>query len=166
MTSVIYIANFFTKFIIRHDCKLISSSIGDDDVESDDRWGSPNHDGGEDDEDDDNGGEGYRFDPSQYQPPFQNQFGIGMPPPRRGIPFFLPNWGGYGVGTPFTPPGPLVPVPTPPIRPSTAPPGSPSDTVCLKFIDLIDSSILRIYTCSYTFFIMIAAIFIRRKGHC
>ena len=98
--------------------------LGDDDAESDDRWGSPNH-GGED-EDDDN------WDPFQYQPPFQDQFGIGMPPPQRGIPFFLPNWGGYGVGTPFTPPGLPVPVPTPPIRPSTAPPGSRSDMVCLS----------------------------------
>ena len=94
--------------------------------------------------------------PYQFQPPFQHQFGMGMPPPGcgssrgRGIPSFFPNWGGIGppsgLGTPFRQPGP--PVPTPPIstRPSSAPPGNQSEMVrvFLKFTKFA-ISFFRIY---------------------
>ena len=66
-----------------------------------------------------------------------------MPPPQRGmtvssrgrgIPSFLPNVGGFGppggLATPFRPPGP--PVTSPPIRSSSAPPGSQSEMVRLS----------------------------------
>ena len=102
-------------------------NVGDDDVGSDDRWGSPNRGGGEAEDDEDvdyNFGGGLQ---NPFQPPFQHQFG-------RGIPSFLPNRGGFGppsgLGTPFRPPGPLVT--SPPIRTSSAPPGSQSEMVRLS----------------------------------
>ena len=58
---------------------------------------------------------------------FQHQFGMwppgGMTVPSRGrgIPSFMPNWGGFGV------PGPTLPP-----RPSTAPPGSQNEMVGLS----------------------------------
>ena len=77
------------------------------------------------------GGGGHHFVPPfpfQFQPPFQDQFGM-LPPGRgmpgssrgRGIPSFFQNWGGYGplggLGT------------TPPIRPNSAPPANQSEMV-------------------------------------
>ena len=93
--------------------------VGDDDVGSEDRWGSPNRSGGEDEEDEDvdyNFGGGLQFQPP-FQPPFQHQFGRGFGPPG-------------GLGTSFRPPVP--PVTSPPIRPSSAPAGSQSEMVRLS----------------------------------
>ena len=117
--------------------KVILSSIGESDVGSDDRWGSPNRAGFEDVDGEDmdyhiGEGGGYPQNPFQFQHPFQHH---GMLPPQpgmtgrgRGIPSFWPNYGGFGppggLGTPFRPPAS-----TQPPRPSTAPPGSQSEMV-------------------------------------
>ena len=103
--------------------------VGDtNDDGSDDRWGSPNRDGGEHEDDEDvdyyNGeGGGYHFGP---QNSFQHQFGMWPPGGMtvssrgRGTPSFMPNWSGFGVP------------PTLPPRPRTAPPGGQSEMVCLS----------------------------------